>query len=126
LSSHYTYIYALVDPVTSEIRYIGKSNHPAQRFEEHMEDESSTPKARWIRALRRRGLQPTLLLLERCDRLIWRVRERKWIAVGHKLEWPLTNSTAGGDGPRDAETSERARRVLANLIRSRTRAQEIA
>ena len=39
-----TFIYALYDPNTKMIRYIGKSNHPRIRYFHHIKDEHKTYK----------------------------------------------------------------------------------
>lgn len=40
-----SYIYALVCPITDEIRYIGKTNSIKNRFNAHLNDKSKSHKA---------------------------------------------------------------------------------
>lgn len=100
-----SYIYGLTDPRTGLIRYVGKTDHPRLRLRAHIEDAlatyADTPKKVWIRELMVDAHQaPTMVILE--DAVgNWRKREQWWIAFGKRLGWPLTNSTAGGDGPPD-------------------------
>lgn len=93
-----TFIYALCDPVSFEVRYIGKADDPYRRYCKHLVDKSSTHKARWIQSLLKQGLLPIRQILEECDELIWEERERDWIAFYRKISAPLTNGTEGGDG----------------------------
>lgn len=94
-------IYALCDPDTDEVRYIGKANNARKRLQSHIWNKSkSLPVCRWIRKLHREGKSPTLVVLETCDRAVWEERERAIIAEyrnrdGHP---PLLNVAAGGVG----------------------------
>lgn len=97
-SSTPSYIYALVDPRTDEIRYVGKSSDPHRRFDEHVKREGyNRHKQNWIRQLERLGLAPELVVLEECNG-DWQERERFWIAYGFSEGWPLTNIGSGGEG----------------------------
>lgn len=93
------YIYALLDPRTSLVRYVGKSIHPKTRLAGHRADKSKTWRTNWLGELVGLGLQPELQILEELpDGANWQDREREWITKGRELGWPLTNCTLGGDG----------------------------
>lgn len=80
----FTYIYALVDPRDSSVRYVGKSDHPPQRMAAHLKgEERGKGKKAWLLALKRRGLRPTMIILEQVlsRPAIWRKTERDWIAA---------------------------------------------
>ena len=40
------YIYALVDPITKDVKYVGKSKKPKSRYTQHIKklDKTGTPK----------------------------------------------------------------------------------
>lgn len=87
------YIYALVDPDTNQIRYIGMSLDPRRRLRQHMrETKKNAGKNIWIDGLKARRRTPYLLILEtvaiEADPF---ERERWWIGFGHYSGWPLTN-----------------------------------
>ncbi len=60
-----SYIYALVDPFTDEIRYIGQSVTPKKRLLQHVSTETwyKTRKTDWILSLREKGKRPALKIL---------------------------------------------------------------
>lgn len=92
-----TFIYALVDPHTDAVRYVGKTENVAGRFQAHCGERGSSHKHRWIAQLRREGLKPVLNLLEECGD-DWPTRERFWIQHYRGLGRSLTNITDGGEG----------------------------
>lgn len=105
------HIYALLDPESLQVRYVGKSVRPNERLSNHMnEPPSSCHRSHWIQALKRRGLRPVLVILESvCGAWPWQESERYWIKRGRTLGWPLTNNTSGGDGVCDLPPESRAR-----------------
>jgi len=93
------YIYALADPFTKEIRYIGKSFRVKQRYRDHLNDQSKTHKTNWIKSLLKRESKPALIILETLnDDSDWQTREKFWIGIAKSRKWNLVNSTDGGDG----------------------------
>jgi len=95
-----TFIYALCDPRTYEVRYIGKADNPHKRFHEHLiRTIGHTKKICWIRYLLRVGLRPIIQILEQCDLSVWQQRERFWISFYKDIiGCELTNGATGGFG----------------------------
>lgn len=94
----YTAIYALHDPRTGQVRYVGMSEHPIRRLTEHLKPSrlaAKTHKNSWIKSLLRIGLKPTLSILEIVEMGTWQDTERRWIAAFGKS---LTNGAEGGRG----------------------------
>lgn len=98
-----TFIYGLVCPLEDVVRYIGKSIEPEKRLIAHiggaLRKEYKHHTARWIRKLAEQQLKPRLVILQTVlagdD---WRLVERQWIEHATQAGWPITNSTAGGEG----------------------------
>lgn len=110
------YIYALTDPDSGDIRYIGKADNVIDRLKSHLNDCSSTRKARWIRSLVGRGKRPELLILEEVGNEQWQDAESKWIAHYRLVGADLCNHTDGGEGLRNPSAETRAK--LSELRRS--------
>lgn len=93
------HIYALIDPDTNQVRYVGKSIRPELRLQNHMNDVSNCHRSHWLQSLKRKGAMPRMVILETIEgEWPWQEVERFWIKRGRALGWPLTNNTAGGDG----------------------------
>lgn len=93
------YIYGLVDPETDEIRYIGKSIRPTERLMNHCNEVSGCHRSNWIQSLKKCGLKPEMVILERIvGDWPWQESEKRWIAYGRANGWNLVNNTDGGDG----------------------------
>lgn len=96
-------IYALCDPETREIRYIGKTSRTLkQRLRQHLRDAEEGDKSRcssyrlrWLRSL---GAQPVIVSLLITSESFGIEMERATIKRFRELGYRLTNTTAGGEG----------------------------
>lgn len=93
------YIYALIDPFTKEIRYIGKSIRPKDRLTNQCNEHSKTWRSNWIQSVLKRGKRPQISILQSLENNEdWQEAEKEWIKKGKEMGWKLTNGTDGGDG----------------------------
>jgi hypothetical protein len=96
------YIYILKDPISNEIRYVGKSNNPENRLKRHLNSnsllESWTSKNKWLLNLKKKGLSPIMEVIDYTELGNINELEIKWIKHYRDLGLKLTNSTDGGDG----------------------------
>lgn len=96
-----TFIYALKEPDTGEIRYIGKSGDPKDRLRGHIKDSKreSTHKANWIRRLLKAESAPVLEILDEVSMDEWKSWEVAYIEFFREQGNDLTNHTIGGEDP---------------------------
>lgn len=112
-------IYALIDPRTCQVRYVGKSCQGLTRPRAHCRYAATaqTYCARWIRQLLSIGFAYEIRVLAwfatdipLCN------AERDWIAFGRAEGWPLTNLTDGGDGVSGRPASDRLRHAAKSRV----------
>ena len=122
-------IYALKHPDTQEIRYIGKTSRTlSRRIRNHIANAKGNKHNKhltyWILKLLQEGKRPTIKLIEECNILNWKEREKYWIAQYTNL----INLTIGGDGcegySHNLEAIEKCR--LASLGRTHSNEFKIA
>lgn len=90
-------IYILKDPVTMNIRYVGKTERTlARRLHNHCQCNHNPHKQRWIAKLKRLRLKPVIELIEECEDDKWVEREMYWINHYGKT-CNLLNYTEGGE-----------------------------
>ena len=104
-------VYALIDPRTHQLRYIGKALDTEQRERNHFNQSKygNAPKSEWVRELRAAGLRPEMLVIEECAPADSADREKYWIARARVRGAPLLNMKSGGQGriQTSAETRKR-------------------
>lgn len=97
-----TNIYALIDPVSGQPRYIGKADNISKRLDRHVNEakrsKQITHKLTWIRSLIKGGFAPELLILDVVNADEWAFWEKHYISVYKAWGFDLTNGTEGGDG----------------------------
>ena len=96
-----TYIYALADPETDEIRYVGKADSVKERYGAHIREAKSgkhSHKCAWIRQVIGKQQKPKLIVLEEVNQDEWKKAEIYYIAEFKKLGHNLTNLAKGGEG----------------------------
>lgn len=87
------YIYALIDPRTRQIRYIGQTDDLSKRLQQHIMDKSNTPKTEWIKGLLAANMRPDIIQLAQIeDEDNAHMIEYRWVYFGRKNGWELTNT----------------------------------
>lgn len=94
------HIYLLRDPITYQVRYIGKGE-PAHRLANHIglaRQGKLGAKFDWIRDLMAIGTAPIVESIEIVTNDNWKEREQYWIKYYREQGAPLTNASIGGEG----------------------------
>ena len=94
-------IYALLDPRTNDVMYIGKAVNPSQRLYMHLYSSGykKSYKYEWMRELKNEGYIPALQILEVVSSDKWQEREKYWISYYRDLpDSKLLNICKGGEG----------------------------
>lgn len=115
-------IYALRDPETQEIRYVGKSTKGLARPRAHGRKYSlsiQSHKNGWIKSLLAKGLDYEIVTLEE-NILIENLndREKYWVAYYKEGGANLTNLTDGGEGTWGYVTSDDSKQKMAEKRRA--------
>jgi len=119
----YCTIYALVDPRTEEVRYVGKTykgiENRKNQHVSHAIHGRVGHKYAWIRILIGLELEPLVVALEeKVSIKDTKNREKYWVSYGRKNGWPLTNMTAGGEGV--AVVSNDTGKNISNALKGRS------
>ena len=92
------FIYTLSDPITKDVRYIGKTNDIKKRFINHLKDKSKCHRTNWITSLKSKKLVPVINIIKECSEEDVDLLEKHYILEYKQLGYNLTNGTSGGDG----------------------------
>lgn len=97
-----TFIYSLCDPITDEIRYIGKTDqYLKQRLYSHIQECKSNKKSHkisWIKSLLFQDLRPFIKVIDEVPQEEWKYWECYYIELYRSKGCNLTNLTDGGQG----------------------------
>ena len=97
----YTNIYILSDPITFDVRYVGKTNSTKSRLYSHIKECNSiriSHKINWIKSLLSKGERPIISIIDVVPISEWQYWEKYWIEQFKQWGFNLTNQTEGGDG----------------------------
>jgi hypothetical protein len=123
LRTRHPVIYALIDPRTEEVRYVGKSVYGIQRAYAHKEPgclrrNLNPHKCNWIRQLNSLGLQFKVCILQEVeDEVLLGDVERNWISKLRTEGVRLLNVTDGGEGTLGRKLSAKS---IAKLSKSKS------
>lgn len=112
-------VYALIDPRSHQLRYIGKALKTEQRERNHFNQckYEHSPKGEWMRELRSAGLQPEMIVIDECEPAESANREKYWIARALSRSAPLLNMKSGGQGR--VKTSAETRRRISEAVKGK-------
>ena len=112
-------IYALKDPETGEIKYVGATNNIHKRYQRHCyrDKKPKGPKSLWCNSLINKGLKPILVVLD-AEPENWGLAEDYWIK---KHIDTVLNSQSGGNHKGSTQFDEYKRRIgNGNIGKKRT------
>lgn len=96
-------IYTLTDPITKEVRYIGKTKRSLRdrmysHTSNHKLNNEKSYKNSWILSLKKKGFIPTIEILDIVEENNWEFWEQFYIGLFKSWGFRLTNMTKGGEG----------------------------
>lgn len=91
-----TFIYALCEPGTRTVRYIGKTRYKTRRYQDHLKVSSKKKShlGNWLRSL---TLPPEFVILRETESNGCQ-EEIRYIDIARRLRIQLVNATDGGEG----------------------------
>lgn len=121
-------IYALLDPASGSVGYVGKTVlRLSTRLSNHLSDArrqgDANKRTRWINSLPE---PPKIVLVEEVTEDRWDEAEREWIAHYRSLGQAQANTHSGGQrGPRGSghKQSEETRKKIASALKGRKPSQ---
>ena len=123
MHSNHWFIYALTDPRTSDVRYVGVTTTTvAIRLRRHLNEanrNSPGHKNNWIRQLQALGLRPQTSILQEGDGPGWIAAEQHWIAHFWQAGAKLTNLAKGGEAPFGCKRSDETRAKMREIGKNR-------
>lgn len=107
-------IYGLKDPEDDHFRYVGQAVDPEARYKQHLDGRhyaGTFGKARWMEKMKAAGVQPELVILQRCSSFEEAdAAEREWKRKLIEEDHPLVNSADGGARVRSGSKFRAARK----------------
>jgi hypothetical protein len=99
------FVYRLLDPVTAEPRYVGRTRTPSIRRHGHRSRRNSSRVASWHRRLALHGLVPVMQILEGPLRYVEAARrEEAWRRAHLEAGFELLNAVPCADGRHEGDT----------------------
>lgn len=117
-------IYALCEPDTGAVRYVGRTAYPvnsrlSRHIQEALHSSRNRPVHSWIATLAKQGQRPAIMILEECNPDASRELEAHWIALcidrGDNILNVLARSGSLQDRSSRPETSSRLLRMPTEL-----------
>lgn len=110
------FIYALCEPDTRKVRYIGKANNPLKRLSLHLSVsvKLDTHLGHWLSKLRESGRKPILSVLREVPEEIWQEEEIGYIRQARELGMNLVNGNDGGLGGHNPSPETREKKRIAS------------
>lgn len=115
-------IYALVDPRTGDVRYVGKTSQKLRtRLRAHINRSAESRGARhcasWIASLSDIGIAPEIRALEQLPGPDWEEAEKRWIRFYRESGAQLVNMTEGGGSHKGRLPTDEVRKKISQAAK---------
>jgi predicted GIY-YIG superfamily endonuclease len=104
---NHVYIYSLSNPISNEIKYVGKAKNIEKRLREHLYEKANNKKNNWIKSLKKMNLIPKIEIIDIVDECEWQFWEKYWISQFKTWGFELKNSNEGGCGANNPSSETR-------------------
>ena len=117
-STEIAYIYALLEPTTLEVRYIGKTINPKNRLVGHINESKYFDhyRARWIKSLTSKGLKPLFKILKICPLIEFVKYETEFIKLYSSGRLVNSDETGQGNVGRRQEIVDKASEKISKIV----------
>ena len=114
------YIYGLIDRITNELKYIGKSVNPKSRYRKHLQESNkkNSYKDNWIYSLSLKNQKPELIIIDEVDEDDWMFWEKHYISYFKFIGCKLTNISEGGENPPNLRGRKRTKDEIDRISKS--------
>lgn len=119
-----TYIYTLSDPISKDVRYVGKTVKSLRvRLSGHIYSNKREHNHRinWINSILDKGLIPVITKIDECAWGDSQELEKNWIIHFREMGCNLVNSTDGGEGALGLKRSKEACLKSSRSIRNNSK-----
>lgn len=106
------YIYIILNPVTNEVKYVGKTLNTKRRFYQHLHTKLNSYCSKWIYSLLEKNIIPEFVIIDEVYEDNWQFYEEYWISQFKSWGFNLTNLTSGGEGCNNRCVSEQTRKNI--------------
>ncbi len=118
-------VYGIFDPVSGELRYVGKARCAQSRFKAHLrERRRKTPLYLWMQKTLQARHVPIMRVLAVVEQSAWQFEERRIIFEARLGTRRLLNVAAGGDRPDCPAQTRRINAATATRKRTATPKQK--
>jgi hypothetical protein len=124
-----TIVYGIADPVTKQLRYVGKTiTSLPRRFDAHLNNarhRAKRPSEHWMASLLKRGIRPEIFEIEVCaPGADWEEAEQFWIAYFRSIGCRLLNLAVGGGGITGFKATPEQRKRQSESLKGRVVSEE--
>lgn len=118
-----TFVYALCEPDTTTVRYIGMTKNLKRRFKEHLKASSkiSSHLGNWLSMILSQGKTPKMIVLREVDSDKGPEAEADFIRLARGCGMNLVNATDGGEGVVNPSPETNAKRSAALTLEIRAK-----
>lgn len=95
------FIYTLSDPQTGYVRYVGVTNSPGRRLEQHFSgSDGNLRKSCWVAELSQQWMVPLFEIVDSVEESEWAFWEQFYVGLFRSWGFELFNKDSGGKGGR--------------------------